>query len=212
LHPGRTLDKAQIAGIVHLVASSVPEMPPSAVSVLDDTGKLLSAPRPMAVAPSADAEQLQYVQQVEQLYSRRILDILEPLVGTTMCKAQVTAELDFSQTESTTESHKPNQTPDASSGAQPAAGGKRQRRHSYQPHRGVPGCHQQPARRPAMLHPSTGSARPLAAGGQAAPAGSSRQTGVHHQLRGGQDRAGGRAVLPAWSSGSTLPWWSTTHA
>ncbi|MDB5878721.1 MAG: flagellar M-ring protein FliF, partial [Variovorax sp.] len=42
LYPGRTLERSQIAGIVHLVASSVPELAPSAVSVLDDSGKLLS--------------------------------------------------------------------------------------------------------------------------------------------------------------------------
>ena len=42
LYPGRILDRAQIAGIVHLVASSVPELSPTAVSVLDDSGKLLS--------------------------------------------------------------------------------------------------------------------------------------------------------------------------
>ena len=81
--------------------------------MLDDTGKLLSAP-PDGSTLNADAEQLQYAQQIEQLYSRRILDILEPLVGKDNVKAQVTAELDFSQTESTTESHKPNQTPDSS--------------------------------------------------------------------------------------------------
>lgn len=113
LHPGRTLDRTQLAGIVHLVASSVPEMNPSAVSVLDDTGKLLSQTDGSGLA-GVDAEQLQYVQQIEQLYSRRILDMLEPLVGKQNVKAQVTAELDFSQTESTTESHKPNQTPDSS--------------------------------------------------------------------------------------------------
>ncbi len=114
LHPGRTLDKAQLAGIVHLVSSSVPEMNPSSVSVLDDTGKLLSTPADGSGSGlNADAEQLQYAQQIEQLYSRRILDILEPIVGKNNVKAQVTAELDFSQTESTTESHKPNQTPDS---------------------------------------------------------------------------------------------------
>ena len=42
LHPGRTLDRAQIAGIVHLVSSSVPELNPKAVSVLDQSGALLS--------------------------------------------------------------------------------------------------------------------------------------------------------------------------
>jgi flagellar M-ring protein FliF len=110
LHPGRTLDRAQLAGIVHLVASSVPEMNPSAVSVLDDTGKLLSNSTDGSGGTGADAEQLQYVGQIEQIYSRRILDILEPIVGKQNVKAQVTAELDFSQTESTTESHKPNQT------------------------------------------------------------------------------------------------------
>lgn len=116
LHPGRTLDKAQLAGIVHLVSSSVPEMSPSAVSVLDDTGKLLSNPPDgSGTGLSADAEQLQYIKQVEDLYSRRILEIMEPLVGKQNVRAQVTAELDFSQTESTTESHTPNQT--AESGA-----------------------------------------------------------------------------------------------
>ncbi|MDE2419006.1 MAG: flagellar M-ring protein FliF [Burkholderiales bacterium] len=115
LHPGRTLDKAQLAGIIHLVASSVPEMSASAVSVLDDTGKLLSAPSDGSGSGlGVDAEQLQYAQQIEQIYNRRILDILEPVVGRDNVKAQVTAELDFSQTESTTEVHKPNQTPDTS--------------------------------------------------------------------------------------------------
>jgi len=115
LHPGRTLDKAQLAGIIHLVASSVPEMSATAVSVLDDTGKLLSTPADgSGNGMGVDAEQLQYAQQIEQIYNRRIMDILEPIVGRNNVKAQVTAELDFSQTESTTEVHKPNQTPDSS--------------------------------------------------------------------------------------------------
>jgi flagellar M-ring protein FliF len=113
LHPGQSLDRTQLAGIVHLVASSVPEMVPAAVSVLDDTGKLLSQ-SPEGGAAGADAEQLQYVQRLEQQYSRRILDMLEPLVGKANVKAQVTAEVDFSQTESTAEMHKPNLSPDTS--------------------------------------------------------------------------------------------------
>ncbi|MDH4450591.1 MAG: flagellar basal-body MS-ring/collar protein FliF [Rhodoferax sp.] len=162
LHPGRVLDKGQLAGIVHLVASSVPEMNPAAVSVLDDTGKLLST-NPDAAA-GVDAEQLQYVQQIEQLYSRRILDMLEPLVGKQNVKAQVTAELDFSQTESTTETHKPNQTAESgavrsqqlvesSNGAQPG------------PPAGVPGATtNQPPAQPAA--PINGQPQTLAATGQ----------------------------------------------
>ncbi|MBK7003490.1 MAG: flagellar M-ring protein FliF [Rhodoferax sp.] len=114
LHSGHVLSRTQLAGIVHLVSSSVPEMTPAAVSVLDDSGKLLSTPADGSGFLASDAEQLQYVRLIEQEYTRRILDILEPVVGKQNVKAQVTAELDFSQTESTTESHKPNQSPDAS--------------------------------------------------------------------------------------------------
>ncbi|MCW8198451.1 flagellar basal body M-ring protein FliF [Verminephrobacter aporrectodeae subsp. tuberculatae] len=111
LYPGRVLDRAQLAGIVHLVASSVPELAPSAVSVLDDTGKLLS--QSPDTGAEANAQQLLYVQQIEQLYSRRILDILEPVVGQGNVRAQVTAQVDFTQTESTSEQFRPNQTPDS---------------------------------------------------------------------------------------------------
>ncbi|BEP93661.1 flagellar basal-body MS-ring/collar protein FliF [Acidovorax sp. A79] len=114
LHPGRVLDRAQLAGIVHLVASSVPELAPSAVSVLDDTGKLLSQSPDGAAGTGVDAQQLLYVQQIEQQYTRRILDILEPVVGRNNVKAQVTAEVDFTQTESTSEQHRPNLATDAS--------------------------------------------------------------------------------------------------
>jgi flagellar M-ring protein FliF len=113
LHAGRTLDRAQVAGIVHLVASSVPEMNPKAVSVVDDAGNLLSAP-PDAQAQGADTQKLQYTQQIEQLYTRRIMDMLEPLVGRNNVKAQVSADVDFSMVESTSEEHKPNQSPDTS--------------------------------------------------------------------------------------------------
>ncbi|APW41625.1 flagellar basal-body MS-ring/collar protein FliF [Rhodoferax saidenbachensis] len=177
LHPGRTLDRTQLAGIVHLVASSVPEMNPSAVSVLDDTGKLLSN---TDNAGGADAEQLQYVQQIEQIYSRRILDILEPIVGKQNIKAQVTAELDFSQTESTTESHKPNQTPDS------GAVRSQQMVESINgvtptPPAGVPGATtNQPPAQPSA--PINGQAQPLAANGQtgsgAAANGSSKKESI----------------------------------
>jgi flagellar M-ring protein FliF len=108
LHSGRTLDRSQIAGIVHLVASSVPELNPKAVSVLDATGALLSNPADGQTG-SVDTQQLQYVQQLEQVYVRRIMDLLEPLVGRENVRAQVTADIDFSLTEQTQEQHRPNQ-------------------------------------------------------------------------------------------------------
>ncbi len=108
LHPGRVLDRSQVAGIVHLVSSSVPEMNPKAVSVIDDAGTLLSSSAD-GPAQGADTQKLQYVQQMEQVYTRRILDMLEPLVGVGNVKAQVSADVDFSLVESTSEQHRPNQ-------------------------------------------------------------------------------------------------------
>ena len=65
LHPGRTLDRAQLAGIVHLVSSSVPELDPKAVSVLDQTGTLLTGSADAAHGSGLDATQLRYVNQID---------------------------------------------------------------------------------------------------------------------------------------------------
>ena len=108
LHPGRFLDRAQIAGIVHLVSSSVPEMNPKAVSVLDQTGALLTGSEDTH-GSGLDAQQLQYVNQIESGYGKRIFDLLEPIVGRDNLRASVTAEVDFSQSEATSEEFKPNQ-------------------------------------------------------------------------------------------------------
>ena len=107
LRSGRTLERSQIAGIVHLVSSSVPEMNPKAVSVLDQSGALLSSPE--GAQAGLDAQQLQYVNQIESGYAKRILELLEPVVGRENLRATVTADIDFSQTEATSEEFKPNQ-------------------------------------------------------------------------------------------------------
>jgi flagellar M-ring protein FliF len=107
LHPGRTLERAQIAGIVHLVSSSVPELSPKSVSVLDGTGELLSGADDSG--RGLDAQQLQYVQQIEASYLKRVIDILEPVVGRDNLRATVTADVDFTQSESTSEEFRPNQ-------------------------------------------------------------------------------------------------------
>jgi flagellar M-ring protein FliF len=174
LHPGRTLDKAQIAGIVHLVASSVPEMNPKSVSVVDDAGTLLSA-TPEGQAQGADTQKLQYVQQLEQLYTRRILDMIEPLVGEGNVKAQVSADIDFSLAETTSEQHKPNQ------GSEPGTVRSQQMIEDGTPPQaqpaGVPGAttNQPPATGTA---PINGAAAPLGTASNADKAGAMRKESV----------------------------------
>jgi len=112
LYPGRTLDAAQVSAIQHLVASSVPELQVGNVTVVDQAGSLLSAGAPLAAG--LDASQLRYLHALEAGYASRIEAILRPLVGAENVRAQVTALLDFSQVEQTSESFKPNSAPEDS--------------------------------------------------------------------------------------------------
>lgn len=117
LHPGRILDGSQVAGIVHLVSSSVPDLPIRNVTVVDQNGSLLSSIPELGVnntnAP-LNQRQLAYVHQIEQMLSERVQKILEPIVGVDNVKAEVTAQVDFSEIEQTSESFKPNSAPNAS--------------------------------------------------------------------------------------------------
>ena len=110
IYPGKTLDRSQIAGISHLVSSSLPDLPLNNVSVVDQNGNLLSSTGPEH-AGDLDANQLSYLRQLEESYNKRVIEILSPIVGAENVRAQVSADLDFSQTESTAEIFKPNLNP-----------------------------------------------------------------------------------------------------
>lgn len=113
LHPGRTLDQQQVSAIVHLVASSVPELPPRNVTLVDQNGNLLSDTSKQANANGMDPSQIKYVQELQQSVVRRIESIITPIVGPGNVRAEATADVDFSRSEQAVESYKPNQTPDA---------------------------------------------------------------------------------------------------
>lgn len=132
LHPGRTLESIQVAGIINLVSSSVPQLNPLNVSVIDQEGKLISQQRDSLRDAGMDPAQLKFIREVEAGYGKRIEAILAPVVGPSNVHAQVTADLDFSQTDQVAESYKPNpaaetairsqQTAEAGSGTPFAAG------------------------------------------------------------------------------------------
>jgi flagellar M-ring protein FliF len=112
LHPGRVLDPMQVASIVHLVSNSVPDLSPKSVTVVDQNGSLLSTEPGGASAGNVDTKQLKYRQEMEQGYVKRIEAILAPVLGAGNIRAQVSAELDFSEVEQAEEIYKPNQKPD----------------------------------------------------------------------------------------------------
>lgn len=121
LHPGRRLDPAQVAGIVHLVSSSVPRLTTSGVSVIDQDGNLISEAGDAGKLAGLDPSQIKYVRDIEQEYKRRVESILAPIVGATNVRAQVTADIDFTQTEQVAESYKPNPNPQSAIRSQQTA-------------------------------------------------------------------------------------------
>src|SRR5271155_1838294 len=109
LYPGRRLEPGQVAAIVHLVASSVPELAASDVTLVDQAGSLLSSPDENSEA-AVSTRQLEYTHKLEESYKTRIVELLEPMVGAGRVRATVTADLDFTVTEETHENYDPQKT------------------------------------------------------------------------------------------------------
>jgi len=107
LHPGRQLEPGQVASIVHIVASSVPDLLPSAVTVIDQYGHLLTQDDANSEA-SQSSEQFALARRVEADYVRRIEQLLAPMMGQGRVSAQVAADLDFNVTEEAREAYNPN--------------------------------------------------------------------------------------------------------
>jgi flagellar M-ring protein FliF len=109
LYSGRNLEKGQVEAITHLVASSVPDLDVSKVTVVDHKGRLLSSKddtREMELSSS----QFEYTRELESHYKQRIEDILAPMVGRDNLRAEVTADVDFTYVEKTQEYFNPDAT------------------------------------------------------------------------------------------------------
>jgi flagellar M-ring protein FliF len=107
LFAGRRLDDAQVQAVVHLVASSVPDLTPSHVTVVDQSAGLLTSTNDDS-ASGMTSSQFEYRKQLEEEYSQRITNLVGSIVGAERVRASVTAEVDFTQTEQTRESFDPN--------------------------------------------------------------------------------------------------------
>lgn len=111
LLPGRMLDEGQISAIVHMVSSSVTGLTATNVIIVDQAGRLLT--NNDNSQQSANSAQIKMTKEMESHLKQRIEDILSPLVGRANIHAQVTAQMDFSKVEQTSEEYKPNQTADS---------------------------------------------------------------------------------------------------
>jgi flagellar M-ring protein FliF len=114
LHQNRALDPAQVQAIVNLVASSVPKLTASSVTVVDQSGNLLSETSKQAGARQLDPNQLKYVTLLQQQIVRQVESIVSPIVGQGNVRAEATADVDFAQVDTAAETYKPNSPPNES--------------------------------------------------------------------------------------------------
>ncbi|GKS68047.1 flagellar M-ring protein FliF [Nitrosomonas sp. PY1] len=108
LYPGRVLAVEQVSAIVHLMSSSVSNLPVKNVTIVDQNGNLLSTSNDTKQDTRFDAKQLEYIKELEEGYIRRIETILAPITGASNVRAQVAADLDFSHIERAEETYRPN--------------------------------------------------------------------------------------------------------
>ena len=106
LRAGRRLDDEQVQAIANLIASSVPEMLAAQVTVVDQAGRLLSAPNGDGDTVMRD-KMFEFAHRLEESYATRIQEMLTPLVGPGRVRAQVVAQVDMSTTEQTREQYNP---------------------------------------------------------------------------------------------------------
>jgi flagellar M-ring protein FliF len=105
LYQGRSLDKGQIESIIHLVASSVPQLEAEQVTVVDQKGRLLNSNDSSTVS-NLTSKQFEYKKNIEEHLMERIANILSPLVGDGM-RVQISADVDFTETDKTQELFNP---------------------------------------------------------------------------------------------------------
>jgi flagellar M-ring protein FliF len=99
LQTGRTLSEAQVRAIGHLVASSVPGLGADQVAIVDQSGQLLSQ------RSGADERSIALQAQIEDRSRRALAALLSPMVGAENYTAEIHADLDESETQSTRESY-----------------------------------------------------------------------------------------------------------
>ncbi|RFD28113.1 MULTISPECIES: flagellar basal-body MS-ring/collar protein FliF [Pseudomonas] len=108
LFAGRSLEPGQVLAIVNLVATSVPELSKSQITVVDQKGNLLSDMAENSALTQA-GKQFDYSRRMESMLTQRVHNILQPVLGNDRYKAEVSADVDFSAVESTSEQFNPDQ-------------------------------------------------------------------------------------------------------
>lgn len=183
LYPGRMLSEAQVSAITWLVSSSVPNLTADKVSVVDQNGRLLTAPTGEA---GADGSRRGLVSDIEQRAVQRILTLLTPLVGPGNVRAQASADVDFAQREQTSEVYRPNQKPGEAAVRSEQTSSSLQ--NSVLPPEGIPGA--------LTNQPPVNATAPIVTAPAPAPAPAANRNAANRNAAGNRNAANRNAANP----------------
>jgi len=110
LKSSKKLSDSSVAGVVHLVASSVQGLSPDQVSVVDTTGRMLARPGEMDSELRLSSTQLELRERLEKELSGRLMGLLEPVVGPGKVRVSVAADMNFARNEKLEEKFDPQGT------------------------------------------------------------------------------------------------------
>jgi flagellar M-ring protein FliF len=192
LRRGHQLEPEQVSAIVHMVASSIPELESERVTVVDQEGRLLSAPK--TAEEAATAQQFEAAHRIEDTYISRIEQLIAPMVGDGRVRAQVTVDLESGDSEEAHEQYKPDgavvrseQTSEETSRSGSAGGGIPGSLSNQPPAGGVavPAGNTKPPGTPAngaAAAPGAGGAAGAAAAAAATPESTSKQSTRNYEI------------------------------
>lgn len=109
--PGMVINSSQVEGIVHLVSCAVEGLEPANITVLDQTGKILSKKQDQSLIGQLTSNQLEYQRNIEELLKRKVQSMLEEVLGPNKVIAQITANIDFQQVDILEERYDPKTIP-----------------------------------------------------------------------------------------------------
>ncbi|WP_425481586.1 flagellar basal-body MS-ring/collar protein FliF [Cognatilysobacter lacus] len=108
LRSGAALEQGQVDAIINLIATSVPDLPTTRVTVVDQYGRMLSTRDPTS-AEAVGQQQFDQQHRQEAVYVQRIEQLLEPMTGPGRVSAQVSVDMDFNETEEARETYGPDE-------------------------------------------------------------------------------------------------------
>ncbi|MCE2944635.1 MAG: flagellar basal-body MS-ring/collar protein FliF [Lysobacteraceae bacterium] len=152
LLPGRFLKPDEVQAIQHLVANGIPNLTPERVTVVDESGRLLTRDEPGS-PEAVSAEQFALTRDKESALAGKIASLIEPLVGVGRVRSEVAIDMDFAQIEEAREIYAPES-------GQIRSEQISEERRTEQADRGVPGAESNAPPGPGAPNAAAGGAVP----------------------------------------------------